>query len=121
MTFPCKEQLVYFEKLNGLQSQIYADACDTGIPLFEINEKEYKANISALMEFYGYKATTWETGKKIQIFIPFEYASMDTYRGVTLEVARCNDPTPSGNDFIAIHFYPNQYRNKADIPSMKGE
>lgn len=115
MTFPLKEQLVYFEKLHGLQSQIYADACDVGIPPFEINEEEYRANITALMAVYGYKATNWSTGKSVAIFIPIEYEAMDTYRGVTLEVGKHDDPTLTGNGFISIGLY-NGHRNKADIP-----
>ena len=100
MSFPNKENLVFFENLQRQQERIYMDACDIGIKITKDENQGIKAaareNLLALMRTYKSKVTRPdharypydEDFKKVsetEIFIPFEHDE-GMYRGVTLTV-----------------------------------
>jgi len=84
MTFPAKENLIYFEELAKKQTQIYQDACDAGVDLtLHPVKDEARENLMALMEIYKYKLvkpqharypydTDWTKCSTTTLFIPFE-------------------------------------------------
>ena len=120
MTFPLKEQVVYFEKLAERQHRIYPDACDIGIPFADVNLDAARKATLELMKFYGYTLQKWRRGKNVTMFVPYEAVEMDTYRGVNLVIGSNTDKKVPGGGFMSIDIYE-QYRAKANIPSMKGE
>lgn len=109
MSFPGKENLIFFEDLEKAQSRIFPDACDIGIEVtntaqtlqgqskvgskLKITARE---NILALMKIYPYKLdrpeharypydTDFKTCSTTSLFIPFEFDD-GAYQGVNLTV-----------------------------------
>lgn len=109
MTFPCKEELVRFERLEERQRQIYSDAADAGIVLGDLSEEKLNAMRSDLNEMltvfkkpkYDYRADNWHGGRSVEFFIPIE---MDEgmEHGYKFRVAFCRDAKVRGGGFISI-------------------
>lgn len=109
MTFPCKEELVAFEKLEARQRQIYPDACDAGILLGDIREEDLnklRVDLNEMLKVfkkpeYDYRADTWHGGRSVEFFIPIE---MDEgmEHGYKFRVAFCEDKKVRGGGFISI-------------------
>lgn len=83
MTFPAKENLIFFENLDKRQERIYQDACDVGIDLTRLIKDEARENLMALMKVYKYELTRpdharhphdtdWMKCSTTTLFIPFE-------------------------------------------------
>jgi hypothetical protein len=89
MSFPGKENLVYFENLERTQTQIFDDACDLGVEVTNHPAKAFaRKNLMALMGIYAYKMEKTAgaiTTSTTEIFIPFEFDE-GAYLGVTLKV-----------------------------------
>ena len=90
---PLSEALLYFEVLYKQQEAIYADACDFGVWITEIQRSDARDQMMGLMDCYGYKMTRWEGnsngldgGNKTSIFIPFERADFgfNQYDGIII-------------------------------------
>jgi len=95
MTFPHKDDLIFFEKLIPKQIRIYNDACDEGIPISEFPVEAGRIHLKVLMEFYGYAKDRWAHGSsEVRVFIPVEKADYkDGYDGIVLKVGFCRDPS----------------------------
>lgn len=70
---PDKESLVYFEKMQKREKQIWGDAADVGILVDEDQKKEAREHLMTLMKTYGSKVSKWETGSTTKVFIPIEH------------------------------------------------
>lgn len=79
MSFPCKENLIYFEGLGRKQTQIYDDACDVGCIVSNEERAVARTNLLALMDFYGGKVEKWANGSITKVCIPVEYEGLDYY------------------------------------------
>ena len=89
MTFPAKENLIFFEKLEKLQTRLWDDACDEGIDLtkYPVHKAKARENLLALMKCYAYKMERHGIlNSDTTLFIPFEFDE-GAYLGVTLNVA----------------------------------
>ena len=95
MSFPGKENLIFFETLASKQTQIWDDACDLGTKLAgktfgDIALKDAaRTNLMELMAIYAYKMTKSNGPSRCtetDIFIPFEFDD-GAYQGVNLHVA----------------------------------
>ena len=93
MSFPAKENLIFFETLATKQKNLWNDSSDHGI---ELNNKTFgdislkdaaRDNLLALMENYAYKLerTNDRKSSKTSIFIPYEFDE-GAYAGVDLHV-----------------------------------
>lgn len=109
MTFPCKEELVRFEKLAERQRQIYPDAADYGITLGDLHEDKLNAMRVDLNEMlkvfkkpdYDYRADTWHGGRSVEFFIPIEMdEGMEC--GYKFRVSFCEDKKVRGGGFVSI-------------------
>lgn len=105
MTFPGKENLIFFEDLERHQERIYPDACDLGIVFrpwggptcMSMNIKaQAREHIKALMKIYKYKIERpaharapydkdWKKATTTTMFIPFEFDE-GRYHGVELKL-----------------------------------
>jgi hypothetical protein len=90
MTFPGKENLIFFENLEKSQERLWNDSCDVGIILARQPKTKSAAreNLMGLMETYAYKQerTADRRQSVTSIFIPFEFDE-GCYVGVELHVA----------------------------------
>ncbi len=112
MTFPCKEELIEFEKWSNQQVQIYPDACDCGIRLGDILPEKLEQMRVSLNEMigmfkkprYAYSADNWEGGRSVSFFVPIEmYGGLE--RGVSFRIAFLRDAKISGGGFISIDIH----------------
>ena len=92
MSFPCKENLIFFERLEPTQGAIYGDGCDVGLLMHEQAQDIARYHLRELMKFYGYRGEKWERGSKVKLFIPIEPADYPngSISGITL-VCEWND------------------------------
>lgn len=105
MTFPCKEELIEFERMDKLQKRIYPDACDYGIPLGDLlpaTLEQMRVNLNEMLTVfkkpeYLYQASNWHNGRDVSFFIPIE-----DDRGISVRIAFHRDPQVSGGGFIQI-------------------
>jgi hypothetical protein len=103
MTFPAKENLIFFENLEKTQTQLFDDAADMGIEVTGLPVKaEARKHLMALMENYAYKLNKYEAGSVTDIFIPFEFDE-GAYVGVTLNVDFCK---ANGREWLLIDIRP---------------
>ena len=77
MTFPLKENLIYFAGLARRQHRIYDDACDFGVKIDKATKLEARRQLTEMIKFFGAKITRWgEThhshGSNTTLFIPIE-------------------------------------------------
>ena len=77
MTFPLKENLIYFEGLAKRQHRIYDDACDFGVKIDDATKLEARRQLVEMIKFFGAKITRWgdrehSHGSNTKIFIPIE-------------------------------------------------
>jgi hypothetical protein len=90
MSFPAKENLIFFEGLGNDQVKLWNDSCDVGIDLTKYPAKKIKAreNLLTLMSTYAYKLEQADDRRHsvTTIFIPYEFDE-GAYIGVTLRVA----------------------------------
>jgi hypothetical protein len=98
MSFPAKENLIFFEELAKRQTQLFPDACDYGIEIqYSKTKAEARENLMALMKIYKYKLTRPENARypydvdfkncsDTELFIPFE-KDEGRYVGVKLIVS----------------------------------
>lgn len=94
MTFPLKEELIYFEQLARRQHQIYPDAADFGVKITPDEQLSTRNILVELMQFYGFKLERWgelsfSHGSRTQVFIPIERDDDDRekYSGIVLDVS----------------------------------
>ena len=127
MSFPGKENLIYFEGLEKSQTRIWPDACDTGIEVTNCKglKDAARENLMALMKCYAYKLFKPETARfpydtdfdkcsLTTIFIPFEFDE-GAYVGVELKVdfqtfTRCG----KSREYLNISIRPDR-KAHADI------
>ena len=123
MTFPSKENLIYFEELAKKQLPLFKDACDYGIKIgrhadtpFRVKD-EARENLMALMQVYKYKLTRPNTARhpydtdfatcsKTELFIPFEREE-GFYIGVKLTV--------HFDTYTGYHAFNNEYTETLTI------
>jgi hypothetical protein len=107
MTFPAKENLIYFEELEKNQTRLWDDAADMGIALNSTfgDRNVYdngptlkdaaRDNLLALMETYAYKLERYGNGcSSTTLFIPFEFdegAYVGTEINVTFDKIGCRE------------------------------
>lgn len=106
MTFPCKEQLYYFEGLARQQKQIYNDSADFGLPMSDFDVDFCRDELKEMMNFYrdsrfNYKAGSWTNGKSVRFDIPVEWDEGQLF-GITFFLSFHADKTVSGGGFITI-------------------
>lgn len=98
MTFPCQDELTFFEKLFHKQHRIFQTASDAGLPYSEVDMDEVRRNLLRMMEvfrqqpeFYEYETRMEgdeQVGmREVSFFVPFEF-DRDRYRGVRLKIGR---------------------------------
>lgn len=90
MSFPAKENLIFFENLEKNQVRLWDDACDIGIDLtkYPVHKEKARENLLGLMKCYAYKLERADDRRRsvTSIFIPFEFDE-GAYLGVDLKVA----------------------------------
>ena len=109
MTFPCKEELVKFERWEQMQRQIYPDAADSGIKLGDIRDEkldEMRQDLNEMLKVfkkpqYDYRADNWHGGRSVEFFIPVELDE-GMEQGYKFRVAFCCDSKVRGGGFISI-------------------
>lgn len=77
MTFPLKENLIYFEGLARRQHRIYNDAADFGVKIDAKTKNEARGQLVEMIKFFGAKITRWGNparshGSNTTLFIPIE-------------------------------------------------
>lgn len=77
MTFPLKENLIYFEGLAKRQHRIYNDAADFGIKLDAATKLNARRQLTEMIKFFGAKIVRWgeshrSHGSNTTLFIPIE-------------------------------------------------
>ena len=98
MTFPCKDELTYFEKLAEKQYRIFQESADLGLPYSAVNMDEVRHNLLRMMDvfrqhpdFYDYETRVEgddQVGmREVRFFVPTE-TKQDLYRGVRLRIGR---------------------------------
>jgi hypothetical protein len=112
MSFPGKENLIFFESLAANQQKLYDDAADVGVKLQATGRTYYfgdvpmkiaaRENLLALMDIYAYKMQRDLLNSVTEIFIPFEFDE-GAYTGVTLMVAFNKNEREVGEQHLHVH------------------
>ena len=98
MTFPLKENLIYFEGLAKRQHRIYDDACDFGVKIDEETKNEARRQLVEMIKFFGAKITRWgdpdqSHGSNTKLFIPIESDGFCSYGGQLVDISYNYDAT----------------------------
>ncbi len=94
MTFPCKDDYIWFEQLSQRQHRIYPDAADYGYLVNQVVKDEARIHLTNLMAVYGSTTTRWgderSGGSRTLVFVPFEQDD-DRLHGAGLDVSFSRD------------------------------
>lgn len=96
MTFPCKEEVIFLEKLAKRQYKIYPDAADFGIETTKMDISIIRQVVANIREVFGceeykFKEEQWHNGKSVEFHIPIEEDYGYLY-GMTIKLEYNSDP-----------------------------
>lgn len=108
MSFPCKENVVFFESIAKRQRLIYNDAADVGYPVDEAGKNLIRRELQELVDFYGSKSTRWghqqySHGSTTNVCVPIEEDERDSYSCLVVKITH-NFNFTHKKEFFVIEF-----------------
>lgn len=102
MTFPLKENLIFFEEMVRQQRTRQFAPGHIAVPTYELDEMDKsfaREKLRELMDFYGYKHTKGQTTKCTEVFMPIEHGDYGKLDGALLVVTYF---LSEGREFLSV-------------------